>query len=89
MKRKYIKPESKLIVLNIKESIAASGGISEIGGAAVIQFSSSMDGCRMLYTDMLPVMTYENDFMNYYDDLMRQVEQTGKYEAYFRCFRRR
>ena len=87
MKKKYIKPESKLIVLNLNESIAASGGISEVGGAAVIQFSSMIDGCRQLYSNTIPVITNGNDFIDYYNDLMTQVQNSGMFEAYFRCFR--
>lgn len=89
MKKKYVVPESKLIAINLNESIAVSGGVDEVGGAAVIQFSSAQDGCRDLYTNLLEVTAKGTDFIDYYDDLMFKVENEGAFEAYFRCFRRK
>lgn len=85
MKKKYIVPESKLIVINLNEGIAAvSGGISEVSGAAVIRFTHNIDGCRGRYTgvegaDVSPSIT---TFMGYYEELMSYGA-----EVYFSCFR--
>lgn len=87
MKKPYVKPETKLIVFNLKESIAASGGVGEVGGAAIIRFTSQVDGCRGLYSNAIPVRTTGNDFIDYYNDLMTQVQQGGFFEAYFNCFK--
>ena len=89
MKKKYVTPESKLIALNLDESIAISGGMSEVGGMAVIRFHSAQDGCRLTYTDRLNVSTHLHgggDFIDYYNDFMQLVTQTGNFEAYFYCF---
>lgn len=89
MKKKYVAPESKLIALNLNESIAISGGIDEVGGMAVIKFHSGSDGCRLTYTDRIEVSSHlqgGGDFIDYYNDFMGLVKQTGNYEAYFFCF---
>ena len=89
MKKKYVAPESKLIALNITESIAASGGMSEIGGMAVIKFHSGQDGCRELYTNRLAVSDHLKggaNFIDYYNDFQMLVQQTGMFEASFYCF---
>ncbi|MBP3441541.1 MAG: hypothetical protein J6L62_01930 [Clostridia bacterium] len=88
MKKKYVVPESKLIAINLNESIAISGGVDEVGGMAVIQFTEALDGCRKYYTGLAEVKTQGTNFLDYYDDLMLQVETHGLFEAYFRCFRR-
>lgn len=88
MKKNYVVPESKLIAVNMSERIAVSGGVSEVGGFAVIQFTQNFDGCRDLYTGLAQVTTNGTDFVDYYNDLMHQVETTLNYEAYFKCFRR-
>lgn len=85
MKKKYIVPESKLFAINMKENIAASimGG-SEISGAAVIQFSSSKDGCRDYYTGLkeFEVKTNGTSFSDYYKELYAYGS-----EAYYTCFK--
>lgn len=88
MKKNYVVPESKLIALNINESIAISGGIDEVGGMAVIKFHSAQDGCRETYTERLAVgdNLSGTEFIDYYNDFMNQVKATGNYEAYFFCF---
>lgn len=85
MKKNYIAPESKLIVINLNEGIAAvSGGISEVSGSAVIKFTHDKDGCRGRYTgvegaDVDPGIT---TFMGYYEELL-----TYGADVYFNCFR--
>ena len=71
MKKKYIAPESRLIVINLNEGIAAvSGGISEVSGSAVIKFTHDLDGCRGYYTGVMSakVQTPGTSFMEYYDE---------------------
>ena len=85
MKKNYIAPESKLIVINLNEGIAAvSGGISEVSGAAVIKFTHEVDGCRGYYTGTMSakVETNGTEFFDYYSELMGYGA-----EAYFACFR--
>lgn len=88
MKKKYVAPESKLIALNLNESIAASAGDDVVGGMAVIQFKNVIDGCRELYTGRIPVSNNleGTDFIHYYNDFMSAVKNTGNFEAYFYCF---
>ncbi len=88
MKKKYVAPESKLIALNLNESIAASAGSDLVGGMAVIHFQNIMDGCRDLYTGKVAVSKDlpGTDFIHYYNDLMIKVKEQGAYEAYFLCF---
>lgn len=84
MKKEYVVPESKLIAINITESIAAaSGGISQVEGAAVIKFTHETDGCRGFYMGVMsaPVYVSSNDFLEYYDELRKYGM-----EAYFSCF---
>ena len=88
MKKNYITPESKLITISVSENIAISGGVAEVGGAAVIQFTEAFDGCRELYTDLIGVTTNGTEFIDYYDNLLQLVEETGNYKAWFDCFRR-
>lgn len=89
MKKKYVAPESKLIALNLNESIAISGGVSEVGGMAVLKFYSTHDGCRRLYTERVAVSEHlwaGGEFLDYYNDFMSKVQAQGAYEAYFMCF---
>lgn len=93
MKKEYVVPKSKLIALNLNESIAISGGVDEVGGMSVIRFHSSQDGCRRLYTERLPVseeLWTGGNFGDYYNDFLGKVEQHGAlgFEAYFYCFGR-
>lgn len=83
MKKKYVVPESKLIAINIKESIAAvSGGISEVAGAAVIKFTHEVDGCRGYYMGIMSaeVKVSTGKFLDYYDEL-----RTYGMEPFFNC----
>lgn len=84
MKKKYIVPESRLFAINISESIAISGGSSEISGAAVIQFHEAFDGCRGIYTDTpsAKVDPGNETFLDYYNELSGYGA-----EVYFKCFR--
>lgn len=85
MKKKYIAPESKLIVINLNEGIAAvSGGISEVSGSAVIRFTHDIDGCRGRYTGVegAKVSPTLSTFMEYYQEIMSYGA-----EVYFNCFR--
>ncbi|MBQ8783265.1 MAG: hypothetical protein IJZ57_05790 [Clostridia bacterium] len=89
MKKNYIAPESKLITISVSENIAISGGVSEVGGAAIITFTEGFDGCRELYTDLIGVQTTGTNFIDYYDELQRLVGETGNYKAWFDCFKRK
>ena len=83
MKKTYVVPESKLIAINIKESIAvASGGISEVAGSAVIKFTHEIDGCRGFYMGVIsaPVGVTSTSFIDYYNEL-----RTFGMEPYFNC----
>jgi len=83
MKKEYVVPESKLIAINIKESIAAaSGGISEVAGSAIIKFTHEIDGCRGYYTGIMsaPVKNTTESFMAYYNEL-----RTYGMEPFFNC----
>lgn len=89
MKKKYVAPESKLIALNLNESIAISGGSDEVGGMAVLKFHSAQDGCRKFYTERVEVAEHllaGGEFLEYYNDFMTKVSQQGAFEAYFMCF---
>lgn len=93
MKKEYIVPESKLIALNLNESIAVSGGVDEVGGMSVIRFFSAQDGCRRTYTERLPVdesLWAGGNFSDYYNDFLSKIEINGPlgFEAYFYCFGR-
>ena len=83
MKKTYVVPESKLIAINIKESIAvASGGISEVAGSAIIKFTHEIDGCRGYYTGVMsaPVKNTTTSFIDYYNEL-----RTYGMEPFFNC----
>jgi len=83
MKKEYVVPESKLIAINIKESIAvASGGISEVAGSAIIKFTHEIDGCRGYYTGVMsaPVKNTTTSFIDFYNEL-----RTYGMEPYFNC----
>ena len=83
MKKEYVVPESKLIAINIKESIAAaSGGISEIAGAAIIKFTHQVDGCRGYYMGVMSaeVKATGDKFLDYYDEL-----RSYGMEPFFNC----
>ncbi len=85
MKKKYITPESNLIVINLNEGIAVvSGGISEISGSAIIKFTQQMDGCRGLYTDVAGAVVdpSKTTFMEYYEEMLSYGA-----DVYFNCFR--
>lgn len=85
MKKKYIAPESKLIVINLNEGIAdVSGGISEVSGSAVIRFTQNVDGCRGLYSGVngAKVDPERTTFMQYYEELLSYGA-----DVYFSCFR--
>ena len=89
MKKKYVPPVSKLIALNLNESLAISGGTDEVGGMSVIRFYAHVDGCRKLYTERLPVsegLQAGGDFMDYYNEFINLVSQSAAFEAYFYCF---
>ena len=87
MKKKYVAPESKLIALNFKESIASSESGDMVSGMAVLKFHATVDACRETYTKRIPVGEGVGpDFIEYYNDFMSKVQSTGNFEAYFYCF---
>ena len=89
MKKKYVPPVSKLIALNLNESIAVSAGDDIVAGMSVIRFYANVDGCRKLYTERLPVsegLQAGADFMDYYNEFLNLVSQNAAFEAYFYCF---
>ena len=89
MKKSYVAPESRLITVSLAENIAYSSGIDEVGGTITIMFTEGFDGCRSRYTDLIDVKTTGTDFMDYYVDLEQLVRDTGIYQAWFDCFRKR
>lgn len=89
MKKSYIAPESRLITISMAENIAYSSGVDEVGGTISILFTESIDGCRDKYTDLIGVTTSGTDFLDYYEDLNRLVNETKLYQAWFDCFKRR
>ena len=77
MKKKYVRPESRLLTINLTENIASSvgtgtgtGNTDVIGGGMVIHFTQATDGCRGLYTgdNTAPVHT-SGTFNDYYTEL--------------------
>ena len=80
MKKKYIRPESRLFLINLSESIATSAGAggSEMGGSSdfvqmgiTIRFHQITDGCRGVYTNdaTAPVRVQPGAaFINYLTD---------------------
>ena len=96
MKKKYIRPESRLYAINLSENIASSettggdsvGGGSLVNGNMVIKFSSSADGCRNYYTGttMAPV-TVTGTFNDYYNELNGYVMEQQNYFLYFNCLK--
>ena len=68
---------------------AVSGGVDEVGGMAVIQFTDMLDGCRKYYTGLAEVKTTGTDFLDYYDDFNNLVAQTQNFMAWFNCFKRK
>lgn len=90
MKKKYIAPESKLIAINLKESIAISGGIDSVEGSASISFTSTMDGCRDLYTGVVKQEAKGTSFIDYYNDFRQKVQDNFSnmdyLGAWFKCY---
>ncbi len=89
MKKSYVAPESRLIAVSLAENIAYSSGVDEVGGTITIMFTEGFDGCRERYTDLIEVKTNGTDFMDYYHDLEQLVRETGVFQAWFDCFRKR
>ncbi|MBQ3045693.1 MAG: hypothetical protein IJO03_08310 [Clostridia bacterium] len=91
MKKKYIAPESRLFVLNIRENIAGSDSIfdgqDQIESNVVIRFTVDTDPCRMNYTDCetAPVRVTGTAFKDYYGDLMEYGSTNPM--VYYNCFR--
>ena len=59
MKKKYIRPESRLYAINLAEKIASSGIDSSgdlVGGNSVIRFTHDVDNCRGYYTGDLSAL---------------------------------
>lgn len=90
MKKKYVVPESKLIAINLEESIAISGGVDSVEGSASITFSSQKDGCRDFYTRFVPVQSTGTGFLDYYNDFRNQVNSNMAnieyLTAWFSCY---
>ena len=94
MKKPYVVPESRLFAINLNENIAASGqiynGDDQISASAVIKFTQGMEPCRDVYTDLIdvsPEVKGQSSFLAYYNDLSSLVEKSGKFEAFYRCFK--
>ena len=84
MKKKYIRPESRLLLINLAENIATSiGGAGDtntgdlINGAAVIHFTAASNGCRGYYTadTNSPVTVGQDTF--FYAYLMEMFKYAG------------
>lgn len=90
MKKKYVVPKSKLIAINLKESIAISGGVDSVEGSSSIRFTSQQDGCRDFYTGIVGVKATGTTYKHYYEDFRNQVNSNmGSMEyltAWFTCY---
>ena len=91
MKKQYVRPESRLFVINLEENIASSGitgGGDSVTGSAVINFTSESAGCRKYYTGdetavvQVPV---NGTYWEYYDDL--HMIAANNFAVYFYCFK--
>lgn len=74
MKKKYIRPESRLYAINLSENIASSGGTygDVVNGSAVIKFTHGGDNCRAFYsgyTNAVNTLGNSASFVDYYNEL--------------------
>ena len=88
MKKKYIRPESRLYAINLSENIASSeveGTDDAVSGNSIIKFTQETPtGCRKLYTNIVPVtLPYDSSFSEFYNELL----SAQNFLAYFECFR--
>ena len=87
MKKKYIRPESRLYAINLAENIASSeveGSGDIVGGNMIIKFSSLVDGCRGYYTgDTTSPVTVVGGFNEYYTEL----SSIGKINLFINCLK--
>ena len=89
MKKQYIRPESRLFVINLEENIASSSSIVSggISGMGLIKFThAGLGECRGFYTGDIAVGEgVGNDFFSYYFDLVtKTLSQT--HPTYLKCF---
>lgn len=91
MKKKYVRPESRLYAINLAEHIASSGSSETsdlISGNTVIKFTSTGDGCRGYYTgDPTAPVTVTGTFTDYYRELEHIVMTYSNYFLYFNCLK--
>lgn len=90
MKKKYVRPESRLYVINLAENIASSGDDVSgdlVNGNMVIKFTSAVDGCRQHYTgDSTAIVTVNtNHFVDYENELRSIITNGGNIWTYFNC----
>ena len=90
MKKKYVRPESRLYAINLAENIASSGDDlngSLVNGNMVIKFTSAIDGCRGFYTgDSTAVVTVvDGRFYDYESELRSIIANGGNIWTYFNC----
>lgn len=73
MKKTYVKPQSKLFSLKMKENIAVSTPVEdEITDTFVISFTQNIEPCRKLYTGLESAPNTLGDnapFMEYFYQL--------------------
>ena len=91
MKKKYIRPESRLYAINLSENIASSdveGSGDLVNGNMVIKFTSDGNGCRGYYSGITTApVTVTGTFNDYYKELNSIVESTFNYFLYFNCLK--
>ena len=91
MKKKYIRPESRLFTINLSENIAGSGvtdGEDIVSGNTVIKFTHTGDGCRGYYSGITTApVTVSGTFYDYYAELDKIVSETQNYFLYFNCLK--
>lgn len=91
MKKKYVRPESRLYAINLSENIAGSGASDAgdlVSGNSVIKFTHAGDGCRGYYTgDMTAPVTAHGSFANYARELESIIQSTLNFATYFNCYK--
>ena len=102
MKKKYIRPVSRLYAINLAENIASSGitgggdgisGVTDIDGHSSILFTYSGDNCRAYYSNNFEakVTVVNGTFTEYYHELDSYVHNNptdiGFLIMYHSCYR--
>lgn len=91
MKKKYVRPESRLYAINLSENIASSGTSDTgdlVSGNSIIKFTHTGDNCRGYYTgDMTAQVTVTGTFADYARELESIVQSSLNFATYFNCYK--